>query len=94
MDHTAFPALGIARRAGEAGGTAPAVFNAADEACVAAFLDGSLTYVGIVDVVSEVLHEHISGHNRAAGNSLTVEDVLEADAWARTRAQEIIEGRR
>ena len=94
VDHTAFPALGIARRAGEAGGTAPAVFNAADEACVAAFLDGSLTYVGIVDVVSEVLHEHISGHNRAAGNSLTVEDVLEADAWARTRAQEIIEGRR
>jgi 1-deoxy-D-xylulose-5-phosphate reductoisomerase len=94
VDHEAFPALGLARRAGTAGGTAPAVFNAADEACVAAFLEGRLSYLGIVEVVSEVLHEHISGDNRAPGNSLTVADVLQADTWARSRAEEIIEGRR
>lgn len=94
VDHEAFPALGVAREAGEAGGTAPAVFNAADEACVAAFLEGRLAYLGIVEVVSEVLREHTSGDNRATGNPLTVADVLEADTWARARAEEIIEGRR
>jgi 1-deoxy-D-xylulose-5-phosphate reductoisomerase len=94
VDHDAFPALGIAREAGRAGGTAPAVFNGADEACVAAFLEGRLPYLGIVEVVSEVLREHASGHNRGAGNPLTVGDVLDADAWARSRAGEIIEGMR
>jgi 1-deoxy-D-xylulose-5-phosphate reductoisomerase len=100
VDHAAFPALGIARRAGEAGGTAPAVFNAADEVSVAAFLDGRLDYLGIVDVIAEVLQRHLSGDNspdgsrRADGNLLGVEDVLAADAWARAEAAEIIEGRR
>lgn len=94
VDHEAFPALTLAREAGAAGGTSPAVFNAADEACVAAFLDGRLSYLDIVDVIFEVLREHNSGHNHGEGNPLTVTDVLDADAWARTRAEEIIEGMR
>jgi 1-deoxy-D-xylulose-5-phosphate reductoisomerase len=94
VDHVAFPALGLAREAGAAGGTAPAVFNGADEACVAAFLDGRLPYLGIVEVVSEVLREHISGDNQGPGNPITVADVLDADDWARSRAEELIEGMR
>jgi 1-deoxy-D-xylulose-5-phosphate reductoisomerase len=96
VDHEAFPALGVARRAGVSGGTAPAVFNAADEACVAAFLEGRLPYLGIVEVVSEVLHRHIAGDNgpSASGNRLTVQDVLAADGWARTTAAQMIEERR
>jgi 1-deoxy-D-xylulose-5-phosphate reductoisomerase len=61
LDEESFPAVGIARRAGIAGGTAPAVFNAADEACVEAFLAGLLTFTQIVETVSAVLHEHLEG---------------------------------
>jgi 1-deoxy-D-xylulose-5-phosphate reductoisomerase len=94
VDHEAFPALGLARRAGEAGGTAPAVFNAADEACVAAFLGGHLDFPGIPEVIAEVLQRHLGGDNQgAAGNPLTVQDVLDADEWARSAAAELIEGR-
>jgi 1-deoxy-D-xylulose-5-phosphate reductoisomerase len=100
VDEEAFPAVTVARRAGAFGGTAPAVFNAADEACVAAFLEGRLPYLGIVDVISAVLDEHLgraSGpvtgeHGNLGGGEhvLTVEDVIGADAWARARAEEII----
>ena len=100
VDHDAFPALAVARRAGTAGGTAPAVFNAADEACVAAFLEGRLPYLGIVDVVSAVLEEHLGrasgpasgdhGNHASSGGVLTVEDVRGADARARQRAEEMI----
>ena len=103
VDHEAFPAIGVARRAGSAGGTAPAVFNAADEACVAAFLEGRLPYLGIVEVISSVLDEHLGrassaasgdhGNHGGAEHVLTVEDVLGADAWARERAREMITSR-
>ena len=103
VDHEAFPAVGVARRAGAAGGTAPAVFNAADEVCVAAFLEGDLPYPGIVEVVSAVLDEHLgraSGTGREDdGNPskvegvLTLDDVLGADAWARGRAEDMIASR-
>ncbi len=107
VDDEAFPAITLARRAGTVGGTAPAVFNAADEACVAAFLEGRLPFTGIVDVVAEVLGEHLAGGEFAmtgrferasdassgdhGGNPLTVADVLQADAWARSRAAELVE---
>lgn len=98
VDDVAFPAVTLARRAGAAGGTAPAVFNAADEACVAAFLEGRLPFTGIVDIVGTVLTEHLRGSERASagaagdhgGNPLTVADVLAADAWARARAAELV----
>lgn len=103
VDHEAFPAVGVARRAGAAGGTAPAVFNAADEVCVAAFLEGSLPYPGIIEVISAVLDEHLgraSGTGREDhGNPsrvegvLTLDDVLGADAWARGRAGDMIASR-
>ena len=103
VDEQAFPAIAVARRAGGSGGTAPAVFNAADEACVAAFLESRLTYLGIVEVVSAVLEEHLGrasgrvsgdhGNHGGSGGVLTVEDVLGADAWARRRAEELIASR-
>lgn len=98
LDEEAFPAVRIARTAGSAGGTAPAVFNGADEACVAAFLDGRLSYPGIVTTIARVVDEHLSagaaepGAAWVEGNQATLEDVLSADAWARRRAQQIIAG--
>ncbi|MBT2395228.1 1-deoxy-D-xylulose-5-phosphate reductoisomerase [Streptomyces sp. ISL-100] len=86
LDNDAFPSVGLARHVGTLAGTAPAVFNAANEECVDAFLAGRLPFTGIVDTVAEVVAEH--GTPRT-GTSLTVADVLEAETWARARAREI-----
>ncbi|MFF4653722.1 1-deoxy-D-xylulose-5-phosphate reductoisomerase [Streptomyces sp. NPDC001380] len=89
LDDEAFPAVSLAREVGTLGGTAPAVFNAANEECVDAFLAGRLAFNGIVDTVAKVVAEHGTPQR---GTSLTVEDVLHAEAWARTRAREIAAG--
>ena len=81
-----FPALGLAREALEAGGTMPAVLNAADEIAVEAFLKGRIPLGKVVEVVRRVLERHtwrpLSG----------VEEVLEADRWAREEARKVLEG--
>jgi 1-deoxy-D-xylulose-5-phosphate reductoisomerase len=79
-----FPALRLARSAAEAGGTAPAVLNAANEVAVAAFLDGRLGFLGIPEVVEAVLGRH---RNRLADALGTV---LEDDRWARETAQSML----
>ncbi|MFF2524626.1 1-deoxy-D-xylulose-5-phosphate reductoisomerase [Streptomyces liangshanensis] len=86
LDTEAFPSVGLARHVGTLGGTAPAVFNAANEECVDAFLGGRLPFNGIMDTVTEVVAEH---GNPLTGTSLTVPDVLEAETWARARAREL-----
>lgn len=92
LDEKTFPAVELARRAGRASGTAPAVYNAANEACVDAFCEGRLRFPEIVDVITECLDEHLAaGHVDDA--DLNVEAVLAADRWGRTRAAEIVAGR-
>lgn len=86
LDGSAFPSVPLACHVGELGGTAPAVFNAANEECVAAFLKGGLPFTGIVDTVADVVAAH---GTPARGTSLTVADVLEAETWARARAREL-----
>ena len=99
LDDEAFPAVGLARRAGRAGGTAPAVYNAANEVCVDAFHDGRIGFLDIVDLVAAALAEHVDGAGRPAADvgsvlvaddELTLAGVLAADAWARGRAAELI----
>ena len=75
-----FPCLGLAVRAARAGGTAPAVVNAANEVAVAAFLDRSLNFDDISAVIDCVLQQHQVKPVR------TLDDALAADAWARDRA--------
>ncbi len=87
LDEAAFPAVRLARWAGGRGGVAPAVYNGANEECVAAFLDGRLPFLQIVDTVAEVLGEQAVDGSEAA----TLDDVLGADAWARARAASLIE---
>ena len=86
LDDDAFPAVRLARQVGQAGGTFPAVYNAANEVCVAAFHGGGLAFTGIVDVVREVVGDHDGNSSTAAGVDLTVDQVLAADAWARETA--------
>jgi 1-deoxy-D-xylulose-5-phosphate reductoisomerase len=64
----------------------PAVYNAANEACVAAFLSGSIGFTRIVDTVARILSEHDAAHAAVT----TVADVLAVDAWARRRAAELM----
>ena len=93
LDDEVFPAVRLARRAAKAGGGAPAVFNAADEVAVQAFLEGRLPFTGIVDVIDTVLGEYLDspGDGHAEGNHWTLERVLSFDAQGRQRAHEIIE---
>ena len=80
----AFPALDLARRAGTEGGTLPAVMNAANEVAVAAFLDRSCSFPAIWRTVERVMKEH------AVRPQASLEEILAADAWARTLAAEKI----
>ena len=94
LDDTAFPAIRLARLAGGHGRTAPAVLNAGNEVCVAAFLREELTFLDIVDTVGDVLNEHLaqekaSEHVPSKRTPVTVDDVLAADAWARERTIEL-----
>ena len=79
-----FPCLSLAFKALEAGGTMPAVLNAADEVAVEAFLDGVLPYKAIYDIINSVMSAH------TVLETLTLDDVLRADSWARAQAKEII----
>jgi len=85
LDESAFPAVALARAAGTAGGTAPAVYNAANEVCVEAFLAGQLRFTGITDTVAQVISEH----DGSGTETVTLQDVLAADRWARDRAREL-----
>ena len=80
VDHVRFPCVGLARSAGEMGGTHPAALNAANEEVVGAFLNHRVSFVDIPVVIEKVLAEHES---LDAG---TLDSVLEADARARKRA--------
>ncbi|MGD0813198.1 MAG: 1-deoxy-D-xylulose-5-phosphate reductoisomerase [Verrucomicrobiota bacterium] len=75
-----FPALALARRAGEAGGTLPAVFNAANESAVSAFLDRRINFPRISQIVAQVMDHH------AVVNHPDLNQILAADAWARQEA--------
>jgi 1-deoxy-D-xylulose-5-phosphate reductoisomerase len=76
-----FPALNLARRAGETGGTLPAVMNAANEIAVAAFLDRQVRFQQIWHVVEEVMNRH-----KAIAHP-NLDAILQADQWARNEAQ-------
>jgi 1-deoxy-D-xylulose-5-phosphate reductoisomerase len=75
-----FPALELARRAGETGGTLPAVLNAANEVAVEAFVNRRLTFLQIAETVRRTLERH-----RPVIHP-TLEQILEADTWARGEA--------
>ena len=79
-----FRALDAGMAAGRAAGTAPAVFNAANEVAVAAFLEGVIPFGRISEIIERVLESH------APVPATAVETVREADHWARVRASELV----
>jgi len=82
-DTEKFPCIGLAYRAIQLGGTAPAVVNAADEIAVAAFLEGRISFTGIPRLIEAALCAKAS-HSAAD----SIESILKADLWARAFARE------
>jgi 1-deoxy-D-xylulose-5-phosphate reductoisomerase len=87
LDEGAFPAVRLAKQVGWAGGTFPAVFNAANEQAVDAFHEGALTFPGIVETIESVVDAH------EAPGELTRESLAAAEAWARRAADRAIRAR-
>jgi 1-deoxy-D-xylulose-5-phosphate reductoisomerase len=85
-DPIRFPALSLAYEAARAGGTAPAVLNAANEIAVTAFIEGKTGFDKIVPIVEEVLSRHCP---QAAPE---IDAILAADGWAREEAENIVRG--
>ncbi len=86
VDDAVFPAVELARRAGQAGGSVTAVYNAANEIAVQAFLDGAISFPGIVRTVARAVEA--ADQWRAEPRDLA--DVLAADAWAREFARGLV----
>ena len=80
-----FPALNLARRAGETGGTLPAVMNAANEIAVAAFLERRVRFPNIWNIVEEVMDQH------SCVAHADLDAILDADQWARAEAKKCVE---
>lgn len=87
LDDDVFPAVRLAREAGRRGGSLTAVYNAANEEAAAAFLDGRIRFPQIVETVAEVLR----AADQWAAEPATVEEVLDAQRWARDRAGRAVE---
>ncbi|MGI8817007.1 MAG: 1-deoxy-D-xylulose-5-phosphate reductoisomerase [Pseudonocardia sp.] len=86
LDDQAFPGVALARMAGSAGGCLPAMFNAANEEAVAAFVAGKIGFTDITDLVEQVL----AAAHGCNTEPTTVEDVLTAEEFARVRAGELV----
>lgn len=89
LDEVTFPAVSLAKRAGELAGTAPAVLNGANEVAVAAFLAGNMSFIKIVNFVSQILDTHIKT-NFVSDEDLTIAEVLKAADWAQRYSQELL----
>jgi len=83
-DGVRFPALNLCYHAGKAGGTGPAVLNAANEVCVAAFLEDRIRFMDIAGIVEEAVGRHDLKMNPS------LDDVFEADRWGRAEAEKLI----
>jgi len=87
LDSDVFPAVDLARDAGRGGGCLTAVYNAANEEAAAAFLDGRIPFPAIVRTIADVLR----AADQWSAEPATVEDVLDAQDWARDRARRAVE---
>jgi 1-deoxy-D-xylulose-5-phosphate reductoisomerase len=83
LDDEVFPAVEMAKAVGTAGGTFPAVFNAANEQAVLAFHAGSIGYLDILDVVERVVESHDA-------TELSLDALVEAELWARREADSVV----
>ncbi|MEO6792300.1 MAG: 1-deoxy-D-xylulose-5-phosphate reductoisomerase [Mycobacterium sp.] len=87
LDNVVFPAVDLARHAGQTGGSMPAVYNAANEESAEAFLQGRIGFPAIVDTIADVL----DAADQWTAPPATVDEVLDAQRWARERAARAVD---
>jgi len=90
LDSDVFPAVELARHAGQTGGCMTAVYNAANEEAAEAFLNGRIGFPAIVGTIADVLHAADQWAPHLGEVPATVDDVLDAQRWARERAQRAV----
>jgi 1-deoxy-D-xylulose-5-phosphate reductoisomerase len=83
-DHDRFPCLTLGYESLRIGGTMPATMNAANEIAVEAFLNGGIRFTDIADIIRSTMDVHTTKEIE------TVEDALEADRWAREKAESLV----
>lgn len=86
VDNEAFPAIELARAAGSGGGCLPAIYNAANEEALSAFVQRRLGFTGIVQTVGDVL----AGADQWRSEPASLDEVFAAEDWARARANELV----
>ena len=84
-DAARYPCMGLAYAAGRAGGTMPAVLNAANEQAVALFLEERIPFLAIPRLIEQTCERHAADHR----GDPSLDDVLAVDAWARRQVQEL-----
>ena len=87
IDSSRFPAVSLARSCGETGGALPAIFNASNEEAVQAFVEGQITFTGIIDIVTQVVD---SLRASATKKLRDINDVSAAEEDARRVARELL----
>jgi 1-deoxy-D-xylulose-5-phosphate reductoisomerase len=90
LDTDVFPAVELARHAGETGGCMTAVYNAANEEAAEAFLTGRIGFPAIVRTIADVLHAADQWAPKLGEVPANVDEVLDAQRWARERAQRAV----
>jgi len=83
-DHNRFPCLGLGYESLRIGGTMPATMNAANEIAVEAFLNGGIRFTDIVEIIRSTMDAH------SPKDVDTLEEALEADRWAREKAESLV----
>ncbi|MCL2461088.1 MAG: 1-deoxy-D-xylulose-5-phosphate reductoisomerase [Defluviitaleaceae bacterium] len=89
-DTETFPCLGLAYEALRRGGTVPAVMNAANEAAVGAFLEGRIRFLDIPALIEKAMFSYNESGGEPGGSG--IEEILEAEDWARGKCEGIIKG--
>lgn len=84
VDDKVFKAINLAKKVGKAAGSAPAAMNAANEECVSAFIERKISFLSIVEIVEQVVENHLSGSSFINNQSLTLEKLLNVDEQIRT----------
>ncbi len=90
VDDKVFKAINLAKKVGKAAGSAPAAMNAANEECVSAFIERKISFLSIVEIVEQVVENHLSGSIFVNNQSLTLEKLLNVDELIRVETRKQI----
>lgn len=90
VDEKVFKAISLAKEVGKSAGSAPAAMNAANEECVAAFIERKISFLSIVEIVEKVVRSHLTSSSYVNNESLTLEKLLNVDESIRIETNEVL----